>query len=134
MDEKGLSIRLVNRSKRVFSKATWESKGKRQSLQDGNREWVTIIASICADGSTLPLGLVFAGKPNTIQQSWVEDLEAGNDSVFITATPSGWSNDEVGLAWLCYDQGAIRKTTLNEQDYATRREELKNCKTGNPSS
>jgi hypothetical protein len=100
MDEKGLAIGLVNRSKRVFSKATWDSKGKRQSLQDGNREWVTILAAICADGSTLSPGIIFTGKPNGLQQSWLEDLDVGKDSVFATATPSGWSNDEVGLAWL----------------------------------
>jgi hypothetical protein len=98
MDEKGLAIGLVNRSKRVFSKATWDSKGKRQSLQDGNREWVTILAAICADGSTLSPGIIFTGKPNGLQQSWLEDLDVGKDSVFATATPSGWSNDEVGLA------------------------------------
>ncbi|KAF1922285.1 DDE-domain-containing protein [Didymella exigua CBS 183.55] len=100
MDEKGLAIGLVNRSKRVFSKAAWEAGGKRQSLQDGNREWVTILAAICADGSTLPPAIIYAGQPNSLQSSWMEDLDAGKDSIYSTATPSGWSNDEVGLAWL----------------------------------
>ena len=100
MDEKGLAIGLVNRSKRIFGKAAWEAGGKRQSLQDGNREWVSILATICADGSVLSPGVIFTGAPNTLQQSWVEDLDAGKDSIFTTATPSGWYNDEVGLAWL----------------------------------
>ncbi|KAF1927804.1 DDE-domain-containing protein, partial [Didymella exigua CBS 183.55] len=100
MDEKGLAIGLVNRSKRVFSKAAWEARGKRQSLQDGNREWVTILAAICADGSTLLPAIIYAGQPNSLQSSWMEDLDAGKDSIYSTATPSGWSNNEVGLAWL----------------------------------
>ncbi|KAF1922213.1 DDE-domain-containing protein [Didymella exigua CBS 183.55] len=100
MDKKGLAIGLVNRSKRVFSKAAWEAGGKRQSLQDGNREWVTILAAICADSSTLPPAIIYAGQPNSLQSSWMEDLDAGKDSIYSTATPSGWSNDEVGLAWL----------------------------------
>lgn len=36
------------------------------------------------------------------------DLDAGKHTVFIGATPSGWSNDEVGLAWL--EQVFKRKT------------------------
>jgi hypothetical protein len=58
------------------------------------------MASVCADSSALPPGLIFTGKDNTIQSSWVEDIEPGKHSVFVTATPSGWTNDEVGLAWL----------------------------------
>lgn len=45
-------------------------------------------------------GLIFAGIDNVLQSTWVDALEAGKHSVFTTATLSGWSNDEVGLAWL----------------------------------
>jgi hypothetical protein len=30
----------------------------------------------------------------------VEDIEAGKHEVFVTSSPTGWSNDNVGLAWL----------------------------------
>ncbi|KAJ8114354.1 hypothetical protein OPT61_g3749 [Boeremia exigua] len=100
MDEKGFAIRLLNKSKRVFSKASWKAKKKRSNLQDGSREWVTVIAAICADGSTLSPSVIFAGMENVLRANWVDAVEAGKHSVFITATPSGWSNDEVGLAWL----------------------------------
>jgi hypothetical protein len=105
MDEKGFAIGLVARSKRIFSKRKFEKRKfekqkNKQSLQDGNREWVSLLASVCADGSALPPGLIFAGAGNTIQGSWVEDIEPGKHSVFVTATPSGWTNDEIGLAWL----------------------------------
>jgi hypothetical protein len=38
MDEKGFMIGKIGRSKRVFSRALWESKQVKESLQDGNRE------------------------------------------------------------------------------------------------
>jgi hypothetical protein len=38
MDKKGFAIRLIGRSKRVFSKASYKKKKSVQSLQDGNRE------------------------------------------------------------------------------------------------
>ena len=69
MDEKGFAIGLVGRSKRVFTRSTYEKKRNQQSLQDGNSEWVTVLASVCADGTALPLGLIYAGKSNTIQSS-----------------------------------------------------------------
>ncbi|KAF2629178.1 hypothetical protein BU25DRAFT_439144 [Macroventuria anomochaeta] len=52
MDEKGFAIGLTGKSKRIFSKQTWQQGRSRESLQDGNREWVTLLASVCADGST----------------------------------------------------------------------------------
>jgi len=101
MDEKGFAIGVLNRrTKRVFSRASVESRTRRQPMQDGNRQWVSILASVCADGSALPPGIIYPGAPNEIQSSWVEDIDAEKHSVFVTATPSGWTNDEVGLAWL----------------------------------
>ncbi|KAH7394724.1 hypothetical protein BKA66DRAFT_599093 [Pyrenochaeta sp. MPI-SDFR-AT-0127] len=50
MDEKGFMIGVVGRSKRIFSKRRWEKKEVRASLQDGNREWITLLACVCADG------------------------------------------------------------------------------------
>ncbi|KAF2627260.1 hypothetical protein BU25DRAFT_310567, partial [Macroventuria anomochaeta] len=81
MDEKGFAISLVGRSKSIFSKQSYKAGKNKQSLQDGNREWVTLLASVCADGSALPPGLIFADKNNTIQSSWVEDIEPGKHSV-----------------------------------------------------
>jgi hypothetical protein len=31
---------------------------------------------------------------------WVEDIKAGEHKVFVSSSPTGWSNDDVGLAWL----------------------------------
>jgi hypothetical protein len=54
MDEKGFMIGVLGRTKRVFSKQTWVKKGVREPIQDGNREWITVLACVCADGSALP--------------------------------------------------------------------------------
>jgi hypothetical protein len=100
MDEKGFLIGIVGRSKRVFSKRQWDKKEVRASAQDGSREFITVLACCCADGSSLPPGLIYASAAGAIRSSWVADIEAGNHEVFVTSTPSGWSNDDVGLAWL----------------------------------
>ncbi|KAF2626051.1 hypothetical protein BU25DRAFT_314817, partial [Macroventuria anomochaeta] len=81
MDEKGFAIGLTGKSKRIFSKQTWQQGRSRESLQDGNREWVTLLASVCADGSTLPPGLIYQSKAQALQSNWVADIEPGKHSV-----------------------------------------------------
>ena len=54
MDEKGFMIGVIGKSKRVFSKSSYGRQHNRQSLHDGNREWITLLAGVCADGSALP--------------------------------------------------------------------------------
>jgi hypothetical protein len=69
MNEKGFMIGVTGRSKQVFSRAQWESKQVRAALQDGSREWVTVVATICADGSTLPPALIYSLANCTLQAS-----------------------------------------------------------------
>ncbi|KAF7568778.1 TolA, Membrane protein involved in colicin uptake [Pyrenophora tritici-repentis] len=100
MDEKGFLIGLIGRSKRIFSRRQWEKKEVRASLQDGSREFLTVLACCCADGSSLPPALIYAAKNGAIRSSWVEDIKAGEHEVFVSSSLTGWSNNDVGLAWL----------------------------------
>jgi hypothetical protein len=93
MDEKGFLIGITGRSKRVFSRQMWEKKEVRAALQDGSREWITLLACVCADGSALPPSLIYQAAGKAVQSSWVEDVEAGSHSVHVTSSPSGWTNN-----------------------------------------
>ena len=66
MYKKGLAIRLVERSKRVFSKATWDRNGKCQSLQDSNREWVNVIIRTLIRRRTLERNYRLHTEPSQI--------------------------------------------------------------------
>ena len=112
MDEKGFMIGIVGRSKKIFSRRMWEKKEVRASLQDGNCAWITLLACICADGSALPPSLIYQAANKGIQSSWVDDIQAGEHSVFITSSPSGWTNNDIGLAWLeqVFDRCTKEKT------------------------
>jgi hypothetical protein len=99
MDEKGFLIGITGRSKRVFSKALWARKEVTAALQDGSKEWITVLACICADGVALPPALIYEGKTG-LQSSWVEDVEVGKHPVFLSNSPTGWTNNNLGLAWL----------------------------------
>ena len=100
MDEKGFMIGVTTRTKHVFSRRMWEKGEVKASLQDGNRAWVTVLACVCGDGSALPPGLIYESANSTIQSSWVEEIQPQVHSVLVSSSPSGWTNNEIGLAWL----------------------------------
>ena len=59
MDEKGFLIGHLQKARRIFSKALMESQRLLGSGQDGAREWITVIATICANGSSLLPALIY---------------------------------------------------------------------------
>jgi hypothetical protein len=100
MDEKGFLIGTTGRSKRIFSRRIWERKEVGAAIQDGSREWSTVLACVCVDGSHLPPSLIYQSGDNAIRSSCVEDIKAMEHSVYATPSPSGWTNNDIGIAWL----------------------------------
>ncbi len=100
MDEKGFLLGIGGRSKRVFSRRMYEQGKLRAYIQDGSREWLTLLACICADGTTLPPALIYQSSVGAIQESWLEEFDAQTERAFFSASPTGWTNNELGLAWL----------------------------------
>jgi hypothetical protein len=99
MDEKGFLAGVTSRQKRIFSRQLWEQKKVTAGLQDGSQEWITILALVCADGSSLDPSMIFEGIGG-LRTGWVHDVEPEKHQVFFTTSPSEWSNDDIGLAWL----------------------------------
>ena len=100
MDEKGIMIGAVGRQKRIFSKRLFKMKQFKQMLQDGNREWISLLACVRADGTALPPALIYPADLKNIQDTWVEDVKVGEHMAFFGVSGSGWSNNGLGLAWL----------------------------------
>jgi hypothetical protein len=100
IDEKGFLLGITSRTKRIFNRPLYQSKAVRQAIQDGSCEWISLIACICADGSALDPALIYQAASTNIQSSWIEDLNPQHHQVFVTVSESGWSNNQIGLAWL----------------------------------
>jgi hypothetical protein len=100
IDEKGFMIGVTGRSKRIFSRRLWDKKKFTASLQDGSPEWITLLAAICADGGALPPGLIYEAAKGNLQSSWAEDIKAGKHQFFVRSSLSGWTSNDVELAWL----------------------------------
>jgi len=99
MDEKGFFVGVAKPSKRVFTKALWASKEARTAVQDGNREWIALLACVCASGEALPPALIYQGVSG-IQSAWVEAVEVQKHEVFFSNSATGWTNNDIGLSWL----------------------------------
>src|SRR6266566_2442863 len=99
MDEKGFLIGLLKRMRRIFSKRKYD-KGLRKYIQDGSREWITLIACICADGSALSPLLIYKAVSGKVQSSWLEGYDPQKHSCFFASSPKGWTNADLGYRWL----------------------------------
>ena len=69
-------------------------------IQDGNREWVTVVACVCADGTSLDPGLIYRSASGNTMDTWVEDFDPNLHKIFLPASPTGWTSDEIGYRLL----------------------------------
>ena len=84
--------------------------------QDGSREFISILACICADTTFLPPTLIYQGKSNDLQSSWVEDVKE-EEVAYFAATDSGWTKDALGVQWLerVFDRHTKEKASRGHQ-------------------
>ncbi len=68
------------------------------SSQDGNGEWVSLLAAICAVAAIVPPTLIYKRELGDLRNTWTDDI--GQDTVYFAAKPTGWSNNKIGRQWL----------------------------------
>jgi hypothetical protein len=74
-----------------------ERRGKAKSVQPGNREWVTTIQAINAEGWAIAPFIVVAGQYHLA--SWYQESNLPVDWA-IASTQNGWTDNDTGLEWL----------------------------------
>jgi hypothetical protein len=90
-DETGFQMGVISTAKVITG-----SQGKPVSVQPGNREWVTSIECIAANGWSLPPVIIFEGKVHI--STWYSD-DLPRDWV-IALSENGWTDNQLGLKWL----------------------------------
>jgi hypothetical protein len=100
MDEKGFLIGHLQKVKRILPKALVRTHKLLGTGQDGARHWITLMATICADGSSLPPALIYKAASGNLQDTWLEDYEPGEHPCWFASSPDGCTSDELGLSWL----------------------------------
>jgi hypothetical protein len=102
MDEKGFMLGILTRSKRVFSRSLYEEGKIKAHIQDGSREWIMLLACICADGSHLEPSLIYRSAAGSIQDTWLQ-------------APTFWLRH---LGRGCSRAGYLFPTTARQRDRA----------------
>jgi hypothetical protein len=74
-----------------------ERRANPKRVQPGNREWVTAIESINAEGWALPPFIIVAGQYHL--SSWYRDSNLPADWAIAT-TKNDWTDNKTGLEWL----------------------------------
>jgi len=74
-DEKGFLIGIARTLKRIMTKQMYDSGKIKGAAQDGSREFISLLASIYADGTTIPPALIYKGSSGDLQDTWLEDLK-----------------------------------------------------------
>jgi hypothetical protein len=100
MDEKGFMLGILPETKRYFTGLEFTKGRLKGSGQDVNREWVTVIASICQDMTALPPLVVYTAATNNILDTWVQELRTDQREIYFTTSPTGWTNNDIVFEWL----------------------------------
>ena len=73
-DEKGFVIGQSSAVKHIMTQSALEKGRIMGACQDGNCEFISLLACVSADGKSLPPALIYKGMSHDLQDSWVEDL------------------------------------------------------------
>ena len=68
--------------KRIMLLEVYKSGRILQAAQDGNREFITLIAYVSALGKKTPITLLYKNESYNLRDTWVEDLEDSDDLFF----------------------------------------------------
>jgi hypothetical protein len=85
--------------KRIMTRKAFDQGRIRSAKQDGSREFISLLATICADGTALPPALIYQGTSGELQDTWIDDL-VPKDKAFFAVSKNGWTNNEYGLNYL----------------------------------
>jgi len=94
-DEKGFIMgRSGKKNELVISRVRVKATRR---IQQGSREWVTLVQCVSATGKRLPAFYIYAGTAH--YKRWHQNSDIDLETVF-AYTDNGWTKDYVGYEWL----------------------------------
>ena len=112
LDEKGVMMGIAGKVRVILSK--YEKNP--YSTHPGNREWVTSTECCSLTGRKLGSWTIFKGKAQ--QKKWYQTMERLEEEDYhICTSESGWTDNELGLAYLEEHFEPQTRETKGEQGY-----------------
>jgi len=117
MDEKGFLIGKIGKMRRIFSRHSKKSGKLISAVKDGSRKWITVVACIYGDGTWINPVLIYQGQESQVRDTWVTGFDPKEHRASFSASPTGWTNDELGYAWVVEFDKITRKKRDSMTDY-----------------
>jgi hypothetical protein len=105
-DESGFMMGMISTGAVVTGS---ERRGRPKTVQQGNREWTTVILGINATGWSIPPFIIFQGKNHL--SAWYKEETLPRDWV-IAVSENSWTTNELGLQWLKHFDEHTKRRTL----------------------
>ncbi len=93
-NETGFQMGIIGSMKVVTGS---ERRTRPNLVQPGDREWVTVIQSICAAGYTTPPFIIYKGRVHI--SAWYKETDIPYNWKLLVSK-NGWTNNALGLEWL----------------------------------
>ncbi|KAF6514113.1 hypothetical protein HZS61_006369 [Fusarium oxysporum f. sp. conglutinans] len=87
-----------------------DRRGRPKSVQPGNREWITVIQAINAEGQAIPPFIIGAGQYHLA--NWYRESNLPGNWAIATSE-NGWTDNETGLEWLKHFDRCTAKGSKN---------------------
>lgn len=102
MDEKGFLLGVLKKSRRIVPVRSYQAGRIRGALQDGSREFITIIAAVNVVGTACPPAIIYASESGNLVEGWLDEFQEDDPTQrsWFASSPDGWSSVELGMAWL----------------------------------
>ena len=105
-DESGFMMGVISTGAVVTGA---ERRGRPKTVQQGDREWTTVIQGVNAKGWAIPPFIIFSGKHHL--SAWYKEPSIPHNWV-ITVSENGWTNNELGLKWLKHFNEHTKQRTV----------------------
>jgi len=93
-DETGFQMGVIGSMKVITGS---ERRVKPNLIQPGDREWVTVIQSICAAGYAIPPFIIYKGRVRI--SAWYEEASIPRNWK-LSVSENGWTKNALDLEWL----------------------------------
>lgn len=100
MDEKGFLIGVLPKTRRICKVSELRKGRLKGAGQSGNREWITLMATCCMDGTALPPAIIYQAQSGNIQDTWLDRFDPKEQCCFFASSETGWTNENLGYEWL----------------------------------
>lgn len=105
---------MLQKTRRTY-KISELRKGRLRGVgQDGNREWITLMASGYIDGTSLPPTIIYQAVSGNLQNTWLVRSDPKEVCCFFASSRTGRTNEDLGFIWLTtmFDRVSKEKARL----------------------